>query len=487
MDKKELIKIAEGLEALKNKKKYNLYDFVFPEEGPRRAELYPKHIEFMNAGGKYAERMLSCGNQTGKTTTILWEAVSHAMLRYPKWWKGKKYIGATVGIIGAKSWEMIRDGIQAKLLGDFEHGTGLIPRDAILKLVSQPGTPGAYSQIHIKNNIGSTSKIIFKTYESRQTSWESMTVDYCFFDEEPPMEIYVEGSVRVMQRQGVTAIGFTPDSGLTNTVLHFFKDGKFSKGAADNKFIAMVGWDDVPHLTKEAKEAMLQKIPPYLREAKCKGLPYLGTGRVFQFDLEEHTVAPFEIPDYYEKFYGLDPGINNTAVVFIARDPDTQVMYVYDEYLVHNQPPQVVADAIKARGKWLEGAADPYYMVQRKALGSADVQNFLQIYKDLDLNIHLAERNTKESGIETLRIAFLRGRLKLFRTTELLQNQLNLYHRDDKGQTGRTPDDLIDALRYAITYGHFYAKSYASHIDAEHAESKAQAYFDQPRDNITGY
>lgn len=480
-----LLNIAQALEALENKRKYNAYEFYFTEKGPTAKSKYPKHIEFMNAGGKFAERLFSAGNQTGKTSTILWEAVTHATLNYPDWWEGRRFRGPTVIIIGAKSWDMVRDGIQTKLLGDVEEGTGIIPKSKIVKKVSASGTPGCWSQIWVKNKANSISKLMFKTYDSGVDAWKSMTVDGCFFDEEPPLDIYREGSIRTLQRKGVTALGFTPDNGLTATVMRFFKDGDLLQGATTDKFVTFVGWDDVPHLDKKRKAEMLEIIPEYLREAKCKGIPYLGVGRIFPFDLDTYIIDSFQLQPHYERCFGMDLGVKNTAAVWIARDPDTQVCYAFNEYLCQDQIPQIHAENIKLHGNWIPGVGDPYL---GKSRNTSDLRSLIEIYQSLGLDIELAERNTKASGIEAMKVAFISGRLKIFKSCQKLINQLNLYHRTDDGNTGNTPDDLVDALRYAITYGLPRAMSPADYDDIKYSDTKASQYeINRKTDQVTGY
>ena len=49
----------ELLELLEQKEQdflYNKVNYLFPETGPFRRELYPKHIAFMNAGAKFFQR-----------------------------------------------------------------------------------------------------------------------------------------------------------------------------------------------------------------------------------------------------------------------------------------------------------------------------------------------------------------------------------------------------------------------------------------------
>jgi phage terminase large subunit-like protein len=481
LTKPELLKVAEALEELKGRYKYNKLEFIFPETGQHRRELYPKHIEFMNAGSKYAERMFSAGNQTGKTSTILTEAVYHLTGKYPAWFTGKRFRNPTVGIIGCKSWKMARNSLQAKLLGDAEEGTGIIPKNVILNKLAASGTAGAYEVIFIRHVTGGISKLIFNTYEAGKDSWESITVDFVFLDEEPPLDIYTEAAMRTLAKDGTIAIGFTPDSGLTETVLQFFKDGDFSKGVKDGKYIAMVGWNDVPHLSESRKAALLSTIPDYLKEAKVNGIPYLGTGRIFPFDIYQFLVDPIQIPEQWPRWFGFDVGIKNTAAIWIAYDDNSETYYVYDEYYSHDQLPPLHASALKAKGNWIHGVMDPYAGVNRSGEG----RRFIDIYQQEGLYVQLVERNFIESGIEKLKTLFINHKIKIFKHCEKLVGQMNIWHRNEKNKIADTPDDLIDALRYAITDGKQFGIS--------HEEYQQSLYDDQQpikrlaRDSITGY
>src|SRR5689334_14296411 len=65
----------------------------FPDEGPFRRELYPKHIQFVNAGATEHERLFIAANRVGKSETGAYEAALHLTGRYPHWWQGKRFSG----------------------------------------------------------------------------------------------------------------------------------------------------------------------------------------------------------------------------------------------------------------------------------------------------------------------------------------------------------------------------------------------------------
>ena len=85
------------------------------------------------------------GNQLGKTLAGGFEAAMHATGRYPDDWKGKRFDKPTVGWACGVTGEVVRDTVQKVLVGrPGQEGTGAIPKDAIVELVSarHPGLAG---------------------------------------------------------------------------------------------------------------------------------------------------------------------------------------------------------------------------------------------------------------------------------------------------------------------------------------------------------
>jgi hypothetical protein len=64
---------------------------LFPTTGPLRRDLYPKHLEFVRAGGRYKERLFMAANRIGKTLTGAYETTCHLTGRYPDWWDGARF------------------------------------------------------------------------------------------------------------------------------------------------------------------------------------------------------------------------------------------------------------------------------------------------------------------------------------------------------------------------------------------------------------
>src|SRR6266550_4536570 len=55
----------------------------YPDEGPLRRELYPKHMAFFAAGREYQERAMVAGNRCGKTVVGAYETAVHLTGMYP--------------------------------------------------------------------------------------------------------------------------------------------------------------------------------------------------------------------------------------------------------------------------------------------------------------------------------------------------------------------------------------------------------------------
>lgn len=185
--------------------------------------------------------------------------------------------------------------------------------------------------------------------------------------------------------------------------------------------------------------------PPYLRDARSKGIPSLGAGAIYPIPDDQIICSPFAIPPHWFRAYGMDVGWRNTAAVWLAEDPDTQVLYAHAEHKRGETIPIVHAEAIKARGAWIPGAIDPASRGRSQDDGD---QLFIQ-YRELGLEITPAD-NSVEAGIYMVWQALELGRLKIFSTCQGLLTEKRLYRRDEKGKIVKENDHLLDALRYGL-------------------------------------
>lgn len=214
------------------------------------------------------------------------------------------------------------------------------------------------------------------------------------------------------------------------------------------RYCIQADWSDAPHLTEDQKKKLWESIPPYQRDARTKGIPQLGSGAIYPVAESDVVVAPFDIPVWWPKAYGLDVGWNRTAAVWAAIDRETDVVYVYSEHYRGQVEPVVHAEAIKARGSWMVGAIDP----ASRGRQQGDGQQLLDLYRKAGLHLVEAD-NGVESGIYEVWQRLSSGRLKFFSTCTNLLAEFRIYRRDDKGKVVKENDHALDALRYLTVTG----------------------------------
>lgn len=439
--------LIQCLEVLANEQKYNKFATYFPDEGQYKRELYPKHIEYFNAGKSYRERAFIAANRVGKSEAGSYEVTCHATGNYPEWWDGLRFNKPTLIWVGGDTGTTIRDIVQKKLLGEFgDLGSGMIPREAIVDKTPKRGIPDAIESVQIRHSSGGITTIVFKSYEQGRVTWQGTEVDYIWMDEEPPVEVYNEALIRLMTTGGSISLTYTPLQGLTELVENFLNNDQNSS-AKFPKHVTKVAWRDVPHMTEEMKEQMLAATPPQMRLARSEGEPTVGSGLIYPISAENYTISDFQIPRHWMKLYGFDVGWNNTACCWGAWDKDNDVIYVFSEYKRGGEEgedmPLVHASAIKSRGEWINGEIDP----ASRGRSQADGERLFMTYKKHGLKIHPAD-NAVESGIYAVWERLNSGRLKIFKSATMLLSEIRTYHRDEKGKIVKRNDHILDALRY---------------------------------------
>ena len=215
-----------------------------------------------------------------------------------------------------------------------------------------------------------------------------------------------------------------------------------------SKWCIGITWSDVPHLTEDQKAKLWDSIPPHQRDARAKGIPALGSGVIYPVSEDLYLTDPFEIPRHWPRAFALDVGWNRTAAVWGAWNRDNDTVYLYDEYYVAEAPPQVHADALLGRGKWIPGVIDP----AAAGKGQRDGIAMMTEYGSLGLDLAPAD-NSVEAGIFAVYRRLMSGRLKVFKTLTNWRSEARLYRRDDKGKIVKERDHLMDASRYLIMSG----------------------------------
>ncbi len=467
------------------REKFRKLDYAFPYKGQYAREFYPKHLEFFAAGKDFHNRAIIAANQVGKSFAAGYETVLHATGLYPEWWEGHRFTSPPHLWCVGQTTNSTRDAVQATLLGDlFNPGTGLIPKDLIIKTTAWQGIAGAVLDVFVKHfnakgKEDGVSHIEFKCCEQGQSAMMGPNIDGAWIDEEPhTYGIYSEILTRTVRRNGIIYCTFTPLKGISEVVLSYLKDGKAPPNHVGHtgKWVTQIEWNDLPpHLSEEAKERLLADYSPHERDARTKGTPALGSGSIYPISEDEITYEPFEIPSYWRRAYGMDVGWNNTASIWAAQDPSSKVWYIYHEYKRGKAEPSIHAEGIKGPGKWIPGVCDP-------AAGGSnqkDGTRLIDEYKDLGLDIRPAD-NSVEAGILKVYQGLSSQKIRIAKHLYQTLSEYRLYRRDENGKVVKINDHLMDALRYLVMSGLDIAIPFPE-------EEDQTSYHNFSRNSITGY
>jgi len=220
-----------------------------------------------------------------------------------------------------------------------------------------------------------------------------------------------------------------------------------------SKYTVHATWDDAPHLDAKTKRELWDSTPPYLRDARAKGIPSLGAGAIYPIPWDEVSCEPFPIPVHWKRGYGMDVGWNYTAAFWLAEDPVDGVLYGYAEYKARKALPLIHATAIKTRGEWITGAIDPASRGRNQKDGTRLFNDYIQ------QGLHLTLANNEvDAGLDFIWSLLSIGRLKLFRTLTETEKEYRMYRRErvmgkfevETAQVVKKNDHLMDSKRYAV-------------------------------------
>ncbi len=172
------------------------------------------------------ERALFGGNRSGKTVAGTYEDTLHLTGQYPDWWPGYRFDRPVEGWAAGDTGKNVRDILQNAFCGkpgdDSSHGTGMIPKDLILRTTVKHGLADAFETIFVRHvPTGGVSTLQLKSYDQGRVAFQGTAQDFIHLDEEPPIDVYTESLLRLMTRDGLLILTATPLQGLTKLMLQF--------------------------------------------------------------------------------------------------------------------------------------------------------------------------------------------------------------------------------------------------------------------------
>ena len=183
----------------------------------------------------------------------------------------------------------------------------------------------------VKNVSGKISTISFKSCEEGREKFQGSSLDYVWFDEEPPEEIYIECAMRVLDKKGDLFGTMTPLKGLT-----FVYDKIYLNPTSDPEiFTIFMDWNDNPYLPEEEIERLKSVLSAEELEARQYGkFVDKSNGLVYtEFNESVNVIEPFAVPKEWYSNISIDPGLKNpTSCHWYAVDGDGNIFVIYEHY-----------------------------------------------------------------------------------------------------------------------------------------------------------
>lgn len=391
------------------------------------------------------------GNRSGKTECGAVEVIYLARGNHPY----RKIKGATSGWVVSLSTQVQRDVAQSKILN-------YLNPDWIEDVVMISGRKDNYQNgiidyILIKNIFGTTSKIGFKSCDQGREKFQGTSLDYVWFDEEPPYDIYAECRMRVLDKNGEIFATMTPLKGMTFVYDEIYLN-KFNNPDIWYEFMQ---WDDNPYISEEAKNAMKASMSnDELKSRQFGEFLDLG-GRVYpEFDENENVIEPFDIPFEWQDKLSIDPGLKNPlSCHWYAIDYDGNIYVVAEHYdrekdiEYHSQKIHEISDKLNwhrnSNGmieSLIDSAANQTTLASRKSVVDLFYEHGIlansNVNKDVFSGIQRVKSYLKNANGER--------KLFIFNTCKNLIKEMKGY-RWGKGESPVKVDDhSMDELRYYI-------------------------------------
>ena len=415
-------------------KRYNSGEKV--HEGQMRFHRCPKR-----------NRWVFGGNRSGKTECGAVEAIWWARGIHPY----RRNRDSVEGWVVSLSYEVQRDVAQAKILR-------YLDPDWIVEVVMSSGRKesperGIIDYILLKNVFGNTSKISIKSCDQGREKFQGASLDFVWFDEEPPEDVYRECKMRVLDKKGEIWGTMTPLKGLT----WVYDEIYMNSGGDPEIWHEHIEWSDNPFLDRDEIARVSAGLDEQELASRRYGRFSEAEGAVYrEFDPSRDVIEPFDIPAEWQDNLSIDPGLRNPlACLFFAVDWDG-VVYVVGEWYEAGREIGYHADKIleladkmgwKRNSDGRLNALIDSAANQRTLSGSKSVAELF-----FQHGIAVDTRVNKElwGGIARVKQYFAEGKIKIFSCCVNLIRELKSYWWGSGDSPIKKDDHALDALRYYI-------------------------------------
>lgn len=436
----EIYKIDEELEKRQPNEKlknYNTGNIV-----------HKKQIQFHKCPKR--NRWVFGGNRSGKTECGAVETVWLARGIHP-FRQNKPNISAWVVSL---STQVQRDVAQAKILS-------YLNRSWIEDIVMLSGRKdnalgGVIDYILVKNVFGGVSRIGFKSCDQGREKFQGTSLDFVWFDEEPPHDIYIECRMRVLDKQGEIFGTMTPLKGLS----WVYDEIYLNKNNDNEVWYEQMEWLDNPYLSLDEIKSLSSSMSSDELEARRYGKFTASSGMVYpEFDENINVIEPFNVPREWYDNISIDPGLNNPlSAHWYAVDYDNNI-YVIAEHFEAKKGIEYHAKMIweicnKLNWHTQNGKICALIDSAANQRTLASVKSVSELFHDYDILVNPNVNKDLFSGIQRvktyLKNANGESKLFIFKTCVNLIRELKSYFWGNSDAPIKKDDHSLDELRYYI-------------------------------------
>ena len=400
---------------------------------------------------KKRNRWVFGGNRSGKTECGAAETVYLARGTHP-YRKNKPNV---FGWVVSPTAQVQRDVAQKKVLH-------YLRPDWIADIVMTSGRKdspqtGVIDQIVVKNVFGGTSVIGFKSFDQGREKFQGSSLDFVWFDEEPPKEIYEECLMRVIDKRGDIFGTMTPLKGLT----FLYEEIYLNRKNNPEIWYEFMEWADNPYLSPKEIKLMESTLDESTLQSRKLGRFCTREGLVYpEFDERVHVVQPFPVPPEWQDNISIDPGLKNPlSAHWYAVDYDENV-YVIAEHYAAGKDIDYHAQAIHAMSESLGWKRDGKGRVsalidsaaQQRTLASQ--KSVAELFYERDILANPRVEKDLFSGISRVKSYLNRGNglpdLYIFSSCPNLIREIKSYFWGSGDAPVKRDDHAMDELRYYL-------------------------------------
>lgn len=408
-------------------------------------KIHRKQIAFHKC--KKKNRWVFGGNRSGKTECGAVESVYMARGIHPY----RKNRDNVFGWVVSLSQQVQRDVAQSKIL------QYLNPEwiDDVIMLSGRKDSikNGVIDQIKIKNVFGGISTIGFKSCDQGREKFQGSSLDFVWFDEEPPKDIYEECRMRVLDKNGDIFGTMTPLKGLT----FIYDEIYLNRSNSPDIWYEFMEWADNPFLDKKEVKKLTATLSDTELESRRYGKFRSDTGLVYtEFDENVHVIEPFDVPYDWQDVLSIDPGLNNPlSCHWYCVDYDGNIYVVAEHYEAkrdigyHANKINEISDIIgwhrDGKGRivaLIDSAANQKTLASQKSV--------TELFYEYGIVANPKVNKDLFAGIARVKEYFKSNKIFIFKNCVNMIREIKGYWWGDGDVPKKKDDHSLDELRYYV-------------------------------------